>query len=80
MEFFRLTVDEGSYRPLGKLDHLHSKKKFSAENGRVQTVFRGGPILTEPSTPVTYDLHKTSDNHYLGPYALNVWYGRRHSR
>ena len=33
--------------PLGKLDHLPSKKTcFQQKNGRVQTGLRGGPILS----------------------------------
>ena len=56
VEFFRLTGDEGSYRPPGKLDRLPSKKTcFQQKNGRFQTGFRGAH--TAPSSPVTYDLH-----------------------
>ena len=44
MEFMKAHI--GS---LGKLDRLPSKKTcFQQENGRVQTSFRGGPILSLP--------------------------------
>ena len=45
MEFFGLSGDEGPYRPLGKLECLHSKKKcFLWKNGLFLTSFRGKSI------------------------------------
>ena len=44
-EFFSLTGDGGSYRPVGKLDCLYSKKNVLSW---FLTSFRGGPILSLP--------------------------------
>ena len=46
--------------PLGKLDHLPSKKIcFQWKNGRVQTGFKGGPILRLPLLLLTISPQKS---------------------